>query len=265
MDMILNVSPWIIATTSSFLLAFFRCLGTALFTPVLGGIEVARPTRVVFALALAFLVYPAINPVLSFEINWGFDLGLFLTIRGCALKEFVVGCALGLTLRLFFEGVGLAGEIIAKVGGVSIADSFDPSLGTDVSALSRFCFWISFIVFILTGGCEQFFVGYLRSFVEIPLGAPLGMESIVDLFLATLNSGIALAIKLAAPVVFSTLSIYVVIGFIGRAFPQFNMTVVAFSCNSLLTLTVLSLSIGICCRVFQDDLTKVMDVIFERF
>lgn len=243
-------------------LVFARCLGMIFFVPVLSGIEVSKLTRFLLAFLLALLVTPSLlldEVIVSDVVSLNSNVSLFTV---SLFKEVVWGSVVGLTLKIFFEGVFFAGETISKIGGISVAGSFDHLLGEDISSISRLLFWIAMSTFVLTRGCELFIDGFLNVFSVVHPAGSMEFGKIVEGLGSVLTASFILGLKIAAPVILSTLSVYLFTGVAGRVFPQLNLTTVGFSCSSLLTFIVLSLGISCCCLCFQNELTVFLERVF---
>jgi flagellar biosynthetic protein FliR len=243
-------------------LVFARSLGMVCFIPVLSGVEVSKFTRFIFALLLTFLVTPGLLLNESFLTNIDIINSGLIEFIICIFKEIVWGSVVGLMLKIFFEGVYLAGEAIAKTGGVSVAGTFDPMLGEEISSVSRLLFWIALTIFISTRGCELFLDGFLNVFFTVEPSSSLEIANLAENLGKALTASLNVGLKIAAPVILSTLSIYLAVGVAGRVFPQLNLMSIGFSCNSLLTLVILSLSISCCCLCFQNELTTLLEHFF---
>lgn len=243
-------------------LVFTRCLGMICFVPVFSGIEVSKLTRFLLAFLLTILVTPSLllNEVFASDIVALSSTPLLFVVS--LFKEAAWGSVIGLTLKIFFESVNFAGETIAKIGGISVAGSFDHLLGEETSSISRLLFWIALSTFVLVRGCELFIDGFLNVFFTVPPTGSTELGSVIECLGIVLTASFSLGLKIAAPVILSTLSVYIFIGVAGRVFPQMNLTTIGFSCNSLLTLIVLSLGISGCCLCFQDELVKILERVF---
>ncbi|MBQ6828301.1 MAG: flagellar biosynthetic protein FliR, partial [Thermoguttaceae bacterium] len=129
-----------------FALIFARCFGTTFFAPIIGGVEISRSIRAAVALTLATLIFPTVVGS-AFETAFsepnGWATGGALRFGIALAAEALFGVAFGLALRCLFSGVSLAGETIARVGGISVAGTFDPTTGEEVAPISRFLFWLA--------------------------------------------------------------------------------------------------------------------------
>ena len=249
-----------------FALIFARCFGTTFFAPMIGGVEVSRSIRTAVALALAASVFPTVVDA-AFERAVaepnGWATGGALRFGLALGVETLFGVALGLALRCLFSGVSLAGETIARVGGISVAGTFDPTTGEEIAPISRFLFWLALVVFATAGGFELFIEGLLTGFARVEPGASASASALIGDFAQILTLSFSLAIKLAAPVLLTTAAIYLAVGFLGRLLPQLNLFAVGFNVASLLTLAVLALSVGAFCSIFQTEIVVFLQTIFR--
>ena len=243
----------IMTTLQMIALIFARCLGTTFFVPIFARMEISKWVRVIFAVLLTFLVAPTLlaDREALVELKNVEHWALFTPL---ILREMLWGALIGLTLKIFFEGVYLAGETIAKLGGISVAESFDSNIGAEISSVSKLLFWTAFAVFITMHGCELFLDGFLRSFIEVAPGEPTSPSEFVKKTVEVLGCSFTLAFKIAAPVCLSTLTVYITLGVLEKIFPQMNLLAIGFGCNALLTIVIMILGIGVFCVCFQDEL-----------
>ncbi len=251
-------------TLRLFLLTFARCAGTVWFAPVFGGVEISRLNKLTCALLLSFLVFPSVaagsDPSVSraFVFNAGNCVLLALSLS----FELLLGAGTGLFLKIFFQGVYLAGETISRIGGVSVAESFDPSLGGETTAPASFLFWAMLATFVACGGFEAFLDGFLHYFSVVAPGAGLSPSELVVNLTGALSSAFVLGLRLSAPVIIATALVYLCVGMSGRLFSQLNLYAISFNVNAILTLVLLFLCIGVFCQVFQSELASVVEKFF---
>ena len=249
-----------------FALIFARCFGTTFFAPIIGGVEVSRSIRAAVALTLAALVFPTVVgacvATAVAEPN-GWATGGVWRFAVALGGEILFGVAFGLALRCLFSGVLLAGETIARVGGISVAGTFDPTTGEEVAPISRFLFLLALVVFATAGGFELFVEGLLDGFLRVEPGAASSALEAVGSFGQILTLSFGLAIKLAAPVILATSAVYLAIGFLGRLLPQLNLFAVGFNVAALLTLAVLAVSLGAFCLIFQAEIVAFLKTLFR--
>jgi flagellar biosynthetic protein FliR len=74
-----------------------------------------------------------------------------------------------------------------------------------------------------------------------------------------------LGARASAPLMLSLLLSVLIMGLISRTLPQLNVIAVGFSLNSLVTLAVLSVTLGTVVWVFQDQVATTLDTLREGF
>ncbi len=247
--------------TALFLRIFSRALGALWFAPCFGAVEVPKLFRVATAFALSALIFPVVFSNAHFE---GESLDL-ARLAGSVSLEFFFGAILGLSLTVFFNAARLFGEVVAHVGGISVAGFFDPSSGEESSAPTRLFFWIAIAVFVLCGGIESFVDGTL-DYYSVPtpeLGD--GVRRFAELIGTALSSSFLLGFKLCAPFIAATGVAYLALGFASRASSSQNLSAAAFNLASLLTLIVLPVALGVFCRVFKVGFVDFLRVVRTFF
>ncbi len=240
-----------------FTLVLVRVSGLVVTAPIYGGTEVPARVRALLAFSLAVLIFPS-----QWSATAPDPVGLvdYALIIGA---ELLIGLALGLGVTIFFSGIQLAGETIGRVGGLMVADVFDPTLESNVPLLSRFLFLVAMAVFVCIGGHRMVMAGLLDTFQTIPLGSGAPAGSIGEALLMLLAQSFSLAVRAALPVVTALLLATVVMGLIGRTLPQLNVLVVGFSLNSMLTFGGVALTLGASVWVFRQQLETAVETMLE--
>ena len=216
-----------------FTLVLVRVSGLMVTTPIFGSKEIPMQVRALLAMAVAVLIMPS---------QWNTtvpDPGTTLNYAVIVAGELIIGICLGLGITILFSGIQLAGQMIGRIGGLMLADVFDPSVGTSVPIFSRFLLLICTTVFLLIGGHRMVLAGLLDTFVSMPLGggslpASLDQEflgKLVAAFELLLTQSFSLGIRAAAPVIVSLLLSTLVMGLISRTLPQLNILAVGFGLN----------------------------------
>jgi flagellar biosynthesis protein FliR len=199
------------------------------------------------------------------------DPGTTLNYAVIVGSELVVGLCLGLGLTILFSGIQLAGQMIGRIGGLMLADVFDPSVGTSVPLFSRFLLLTSTTVFLLIGGHRMVLAGLLDTFTSMPLAGgslPLSLDqeflgNLVKTFELLLTQSFSLGIRAAAPVVTALLLSTLVMGLISRTLPQLNILAVGFGMNSMLTFGTMGIVLGATLLVFQDQVEPAFEMILR--
>ena len=136
----LNIEKFLVFT-----LVLTRVSGLTMTAPIYGTKEVPMQVRAL-ALALAFLIMPSQwNTLLAYP---GTTLNYLVFIGG----ELVVGTCLGLGIMILVYGVELAGEMIGYVGGLMMAETYDPRSDANTPIFSRLLFLVSLAFSCVSAG-----------------------------------------------------------------------------------------------------------------
>jgi flagellar biosynthesis protein FliR len=202
--------------------------------PVIGGRGIPVRARLITTLALA----AALSTVLPAPPAMGVDAATALAV----LREFTVGIAIGLMLRLAFEAGQLAGELVSQGMGLSFATMADPLSGASSPVLAQW-FYLAFALLFFTVDGHLALVNLLAdSYGGLPVGAALpdvqALLAAVPAFFATcLRAGALLAV----PVMMALLSVNIAFGVLSRAASQLNPMAIGLPVSLLVGLLLLML------------------------
>ncbi len=240
-----------------FTLVLTRVSGLVMVAPIYGTKEVPMQVRAFLAVALAVLIMPTQWDV---EVAYPGTMVNYMVFIG---SELAIGVCLGLGIVILFSGAQLCGQMIGRVGGMMLADVFDPSVGARVSMFGRLLFLVAMAVFVCIGGHRMLMAGLLDTFATIPPGSGAFPVSIAHTFTTLLHESFSLGIRAALPVVTALMLSLLVLGLIGRTLPQLNILVVGFGLNSMLTFATLSLTIGGAAWAFQEQIEPTITAVLE--
>ncbi len=240
-----------------FTLVLARVSGLMIAAPIYGTPEVPVRVRGLFAVALAVLIAPTQWAV---EVEHPGNTVNYLVLLG---SDLLIGLSLGLGVLILFSGIQLAGQMIGRMGGLILADVFDPSSGASVPVFSRLMLMVALAVFVTIGGHRIVMAGLLDTFRTIPPGSGALPTNMAETFVLLLEQSFALGVRAAAPVVTALMLSTLVMGLISRTMPQLNILAVGFGMNSMLAFGVLSLSLGAAAWVFQNQLEPAMELLLD--
>jgi flagellar biosynthetic protein FliR len=252
-----------------FTLVLTRISGLVMASPVMGAKEAPMTIRALISLALAVLIMPS-----QWSVALPYPGGVLVYVLIIA-AELVIGLVLGMGITILISGIQLAGDMVSRVGGLALADVFDPSSSTNVPLFSQLLSLVSTAIFMLIGGHRIMMTGLLDTFRTIPPGgcitAFLGpdgatpdiLRSIVDLFTLLAAQSFQVGIRAAAPLVAAVLLATLVLGLVSRTLPQLNVMVVGFGLNAMLTFAVFSFALGAVVLVFQDQIAPTLQTLFQ--
>jgi len=206
-------------------------IGTA---PLFGESSIPIRAKVGLAAVLTVAVAPAIGPLpgvapASFE---GF---------GIAIRQILIGVAMGLTMRVAFAAVQTAGEFVGLQMGLSFASFFDPSTGANTAVLSRLFNIVATLVFLALDGHLLVLSALVRSFDTLPIAAtPLhaqGWGVLTEWGAQVIVSGLLMSL----PIIAALLTINLAMGILNRSAPQLSVFAVGFPVSLLVGAILLTL------------------------
>ncbi|GJQ28163.1 MAG: flagellar biosynthetic protein FliR [Phycisphaerae bacterium] len=224
----------LLAHVIPFTLVLFRLAGVFVMAPVLTSTMIPLKVKALLAASLAVAAYPLVAPSLVAPAETDV-FGLLPLVASEALIGLCVG-ALAATPLLFLE---LGGAIMGQSVGFGLARVYNPESDIDTDLLGQLLLMLATGAFIATGGLETLFTGIVGSFARVPLGGMDAGQTPLDLFLGVMASGCDLGMRVAMPVVGSTLLLVVVMGVLGKTMPQINIMTVGFAAKVLAGLAVL--------------------------
>lgn len=240
-----------------FTLVLSRVSGLTMTAPIFGTKEIPMQVRALLAVALALLIAPTQWDV---AVQYPGSTINYLVFIG---SELLIGLCLGLGIVILFSGVHLAGQMIGRIGGLMLADVFDPSSGNSVPLFSRLLVLVTMAVFVCIGGHRMVMAGLLDTFQTIPPGSGTLPLSISRAFVVLLTQSFSLGIRAAVPVVTALLLSTLVMGLISRTLPQLNILMVGFGLNSMLTFATFSLTIGAAAWAFQEQVEPALEILLD--
>lgn len=229
-----------------FTLVLSRTSGLMLAAPIFSSLGIPRQVRALLAVTMALLVTPvylgtSLPPVANLA-----DYGRMLA------GELLLGLLLGLGVNILFAGTQVAGQMISQLSGLSLADIASPGFDEEQSIFSQLFYFVTLAVFIAIGGHRILTAALLDMFAWAPPGHAVLGDSFVEVLVNILAQSFALGVKAAAPVATVLLLSTLLLGLITRTMPQINIIAVGFGLNSLLTLGLLSVTLGAVAWTFQD-------------
>jgi flagellar biosynthesis protein FliR len=240
-----------------FTLVLTRVSGLMMTAPLYGTKEVPTQVRVFLALVIALLIMPSQwNATLPYPGN---TLNYLAIVAG----ELVVGVCMGLGIQFIFRGLEMAGELIAYVGGLMMAEALDPAMDTNEPLFSRFLYLLALAIFLSVGGHRMVMAALLDTFQAIPPGLGVFTKSITEAFVTLVAQSFSLAVRAAAPAMLSLLLASLVMGLIGRTVPQLNVMNMGFALNSLLTFGILFLTLGAALWAFRGQIEPSLETLLD--
>lgn len=221
----------------TFLLILARMSSFLVSWPLLGGVNVPAPIKVLLSLLLSLVFFPVLKESMAIEI-----VSLPHLIF-CVFKEVLVGLSLAFVAYLFFYAVQVGSELVAISMGLTSAQVFNPTMSVSMTPVDYFYSIFAGLFFLLLNGHHIFLTGLLHSYDVIPAGrVDLSLDSYSQIALMG-REVLIIGFQLSAPVLVSILLINISMAIIGRAVPQMNVLLTSMSLNVLVGVFILALSV----------------------
>jgi flagellar biosynthesis protein FliR len=231
-------------TVMSALTVGVRVSALFLFTPFLG--SAAMPPRVKAGLVIVItaVLYPVYGPSLS----QGVGAGDWLRVMS---GELLVGCVLGLALNFVFDGAQMAGQILGVQMGFSLVNIIDPQTQVDSPLLSMFHQTIVLLIFLQLNVHHWLIRGVAKSFEYLPPGSVHVSALLTWTMWKAAGQLWLIGVQIAAPALLATALADVVLGFLGKASPQFPVLFVGISVKNIIGLLVVGAALKLWPTLFE--------------
>lgn len=189
--------------------------------------------RVVFAMVLAWFIYPLHKWPLIDPVSAQGLVEIF--------NQLTIGAAMGLMLQVVVAALVVAGQAISTSMGLSMASLLDPNMG-NVPVLAQFFMVLSMLIFVGFGG-HAILLGIVSdSFASMPIGTSILSQQSYGEMLRWSSMMFLGAVLLALPVMITLLFINMGLGIITRAAPSLNIFAVGLPALILTGFLVLMIS-----------------------
>lgn len=206
---------------AAFFWPFSRVIGLLSTAPIYGNKSVPARTKIGLSVIITVIIAPVLPPVPSVD-------PFSLIGVAVAVQQFIIGAAMGFTMRIIFAAVEYAGELMGFTMGLGFATFFDPNTQGQSSAISQFLAILMFMLFLSTDTHLLLLAAVTDSFNNLPIAAtPLKEKGFYSLALwaGTLFS---VGLQIAMPIIGAMLIINLAMAILTRAAPQLNLFGIGF-------------------------------------
>ncbi len=237
---------------ASFLWPLTRILGLIATAPLFGNVSIPARVKVGLGIMLALIIAPGLNALPAIDpMSWK---GLLILIQ-----QFVIGAAMGLTIRIVMAAMEMAGEIIGMTMGLGFATFFDPQSKGRSPAISQFLALLALMIYLAANLHLAVLSVLADSFSSMPISALPITNQPFQLFIAWGGRIFSAGVQLSLPIVAALLITNVALGILTRAAPQLNLFGIGFP----VTICVGFVMIGLALPYMTTPLDRLFQEGFE--
>ncbi len=232
-----NLFDWSLIQFQSFVLIMMRVAPILFMMPLLGSRALPNLLKVGLMLAVSLLLLPIVQmDVRSFPSD-PYQFGFFM------MGELMIGFILGLSVKLIFAGVQLAGEFAGYQMGLAMANILDPQSGMDTTVLAQFYYLLGLLIFLSIDGHHWFIRALFHSFSVLAPGEVHLRPGLYNHFVNLSGKMFIIAIKMVAPIMAVLIFTQIALAMMAKLVPQMNVWITSFPLTICLGLVFLGLSL----------------------
>lgn len=212
------------------LLVFLRVAAIIFSAPILDASTIPVVFKAGLALAVSVLLLPEVATMVTVS-----ELSLFAFVIGVG-SEVAIGVTIGLSVKLLFTGIQLAGQMVGHQMGFAVANVIDPASSMQIPIISQIYNLTAMMLFLVINAHHMFFRAVVESYALLP---PLSMHlspQLVAMIMKLVTQMFVVAIKVGAPLITAMLVVTVGLGLVARTVPQMHIFVVAMPLKILIGL-----------------------------
>ena len=184
------------------------------------------------------------------------------------ISEILLGYLLGSLPSYIINSLAVTGQVVSASIGLGMANMIDPSIGQNISVLSRIQVLVATVVFLLLDAHHIIIRAASGLGESIPLGTFVPDMATSVLLLERFHAVFAFAISVSAPVLVTVLITQFVLGLLTKFIPQVNVFIVSLPLSIGLGLFITIFTFTGMVERFIEELTEleenVMSVVVAR-
>jgi flagellar biosynthetic protein FliR len=227
---------WLPEVAYLFLVIVARVGTMVMLVPGFGESFLNARIRLGLALALSFVLFPVISPVLPAQPE-----GVMAAIA-VLLHEVVVGLILGVISRFIISAAQVAGSVIAYQSGLSMAQVADPTQpGVQGAIIGNFLAMLGIVLIFATDLHHLVIAAIYQSYAVYPPEMPLMFDDAYRLAWQVAADSFAIGVQIAAPFIIFGLIFNLGLGILSRLMPQLQIFFIAMPATISLGMILLAL------------------------
>jgi flagellar biosynthetic protein FliR len=233
-----------------------RIMPVLVLSPFLGGEVVPPEIKMGVGVTLSMVLFPAVSA------RMGAIPTSALPYIGLLLKEIFIGVALATIINVIFEAARVAGNIADTMSGSNNAQLFVPQIGQQVSLFSNIKVQLAVVLFLTLNGHHLVIEALADSLAVVPLDRfprfSSGEWPFFELLIRSFADLLKISLALSAPTLLASFLTDMALGAINRVAPQVQVFFISMSIKPLVTVIVVTLSLGLIMGRMQTEFTTML-------
>ena len=227
-----QLNAWI----ALFIFPLVRVLGLLSAAPIFSNNTIPRRARLILGLVISFALAPALPPLPEIAVGSWISLAILA-------EQYLIGLLMGMTLRIVFAAIDLAGELIGLQMGLSFAVFYDPMSSGQTPVVTEFLSLFASLIFLAMDGHLVILAALAKSFQWLPVTTePFALRG-VGTFLSWVGTLFSAGVLLSLPLVAALLIANLALGVLTRMAPTLNLFAIGFPVTLTAGFIVLMLSL----------------------
>lgn len=219
----------------AFMIVFVRFGTAVMLMPGIGDSFVPMNIRLLFALAISFVMTPVMQPYVPSPMP-AFDQLMTLL-----LVEFLTGLFIGTIARILMSALDTAGMLVSMASGISNAQIFNPAMAMQGSVFGAFMSIMGVTLLLVTDLHHLILMGLVQSYKMFPIGGVIDTGSMAEFVSRAVSASFLTAFQIAMPFVIISVVLYIGMGVLSRLMPQVQIFMIAIPLQIMLALITFAL------------------------
>ncbi len=216
---------------------FFRITGLLITAPVIGTRSVPVRSRIIVAIVITSVLVPVISTIPS--VDPVSAEGVIISIQ-----QVITGMAMGLSMRVVFIALEVAGQAIGQLMGLMLASMVDPTNGNQVPIVGQFYLLLATLLFLTIDGHLIMIRVLADSFNTMPVSSKGISSNAAWEMVIWAGTILRTAVLIALPAMVSLLIVNLSFGIMTRSAPQLNIFAVGFPIMIILGVVIIFLNLS---------------------
>jgi flagellar biosynthetic protein FliR len=206
-------------------------------TPLFGAVHAPAPMRLGLTVLVAIVLVPFVSLPASL------DAGALTVV---ILREFAIGLALALAIRVLIAGAEFAGHFAGYQIGLSMGSLIDPQTGVRNNVLAVMYANLATVICLATNAHHALLRALADSYTAFPVGLGAGLPTNLAQHVSHLLGLVfVIGVRIAAPVVIVLLIVELALGLIARVAPSLNVMTAGTPVRAVVGLLVIAASLAV--------------------